>query len=66
MRDCSGTKSVSGHRGGPVAREGEMGHQSLGMLQQSGPKEGHRGAQMDPTGASGEILLGPMVGELAM
>ncbi len=49
-----------------MAREGEMGHPSLGMLQQSGLKEGHRGAQMDPTGASGEILHGLKMGKLAM
>ena len=43
-----------------------MGHQSLGMPQQSGLKEGHKGEQMDQTGASGEILRGLMMEKLEM
>ncbi len=52
--DCSDIEFVSEHRGGPVAREGELGHQSLDMLRQSGPKEDRKGARMGQTGASGE------------
>ena len=48
-----------------MAREGATGHQSLGMLRQSGQKVDHRVAQMGLTGASDEVprvLMGRMLG----
>ena len=65
-RDCSDIKFVSEHPGGPVAREGELGHQSLGMLRQSGSKGGRKGARMGQTGASGETPHVLMVEMLEM
>ena len=47
-----------------MAREGELGHQSLGMLQQSGLKEDRKGERMGQTGASGEIPRVLMMGML--
>ena len=38
-----------------MAREGELGRQSLGMLRLSGWKGGRKGARMGQTGASGGI-----------
>ncbi len=49
-----------------MAQEGELGHQSLGMPQQSGLKEGHKGERMGQTGASGEIPRVLMMGMLEM
>ena len=49
-----------------MAREGEPGHQSLGMLRQSELREDRKGARMGQTGASGETPHVLMVGMLEM
>ena len=65
-RGCSDIKFVSEHPEGPVAREGELGHQSLGMLRQSELREDRKGARMGQTGASGETPHVLMVEMLEM
>ena len=48
-----------------MAREGELGHQSLGMLRLSGWKGDRKGARMGQTGASGgtpHVLMVRMLG----